>query len=211
VVASGASRPSAHRLDQYLQAARVAIGVERIHLELDLTPGVAVADAVLAEIDRDGTRTISAEEARAYAGEVGRAIEIELDQIPVPIDVVGTFVPPLEEVRTGTGTIRLQLDGRLPALAPGAHQLRYRNSHRPEISVYLANALVPESDRVEIRSQRRDVDQRGLAVDYVLDANRRAAARAWYAASIAGALLAIASLWRRSRHAIRPLRRRREC
>src|SRR5262245_65012781 len=45
---------SAHRRDELLQAARIAVGPERVDLELDLTPGIDVADGVIADIDRDG-------------------------------------------------------------------------------------------------------------------------------------------------------------
>jgi len=201
-IAGAGSRPSAHRLDEYLQAARIAVGVDRVHLALDLTPGIAVADLVIAQIDRDRTGTISAEEGRAYAEAVRRAVRIDLDNVSVPFDVATTSFPTIDEIRTGEGVIRLEFDGRLPALAPGAHHLRYHDSLHPEISVYLANALVPETDRVDIRGQRRDVDQRDLVIDYVLDANQTTGARAWYAISIAGVLFAIASLWRRSRRMI---------
>jgi hypothetical protein len=34
--------------------------------------------------------------------------------------------------------------------------------------VYLANALVPRSDRIVITAQRRDTTQRDLTIDYVL-------------------------------------------
>src|SRR5262249_39569825 len=36
------------------------------------------------------------------------------------------------------------------------------------VSVYLANVLVPASDRVDVTNQRRDYNQRELDVDYVL-------------------------------------------
>jgi hypothetical protein len=41
---------SAHRLDECLQAARIAIEPDHVGLELDLTPGRAVADAIIADI-----------------------------------------------------------------------------------------------------------------------------------------------------------------
>ena len=62
-------------------------------------------------------------------------------------------------MRRGEGTIRLQAAATLPRLSTGAHQLLFRNSHHPDRSVYLANALVPESDDVAVTAQRRDGDQ----------------------------------------------------
>ena len=66
---------SAHRRDEYLQAARLAIDPDRVQIELDLTPGIAVADAVLADIDCDANGSISAVEARAYSERVASATE----------------------------------------------------------------------------------------------------------------------------------------
>ena len=91
------------------------------------------------------------------------------------------------------------MSAAMPPLNAGPHRLLYRNSFRPDIGAYLANALVPTSDRVSISSQRRDVDQRELIVDYVLDGDRTSTARAWYGVSILCVLLALASLWWRSR------------
>ena len=36
------------------------------------------------------------------------------------------------------------------AASAGPHHLRYRNTHRPDIGVYLANVLVPASDRLAV-------------------------------------------------------------
>ena len=67
---------SAHRLDEYLQAARVGIARDRIDVELDLTPGVAVASRVVDAIDLDRDGSVSAGEKAAYAGHVARAVTI---------------------------------------------------------------------------------------------------------------------------------------
>jgi hypothetical protein len=42
----------------------------------------------------------------------------------------------------------------------------FRNTHLGAESVYLANALVPDDDRVSVTGQRRDGDQRELTIDY---------------------------------------------
>jgi hypothetical protein len=64
----------------------------------------------------------------------------------------------------------MQMTSAMPALAAGVHHVRYANAHRPDVGVYLANALVPASARVAITDQLRDVDQRSLDVMYVLHA-----------------------------------------
>ena len=58
--------PAAHRLDEYLQAARVSLERTRVALEVDLTPGAKVADGIIALIDRDGDSRISPLEAESY-------------------------------------------------------------------------------------------------------------------------------------------------
>jgi len=42
---------SAHRIDEYLQAARLAIAPNRITLEMDITPGVDVEPLIFALIN----------------------------------------------------------------------------------------------------------------------------------------------------------------
>ena len=190
---------SAHRLDEYLQAARIALEKDRAHIDLDLTAGIAVADRVLTDIDRDRTGTISADEAAVYAAVVRNAITLDVDGTPLSVEVVTSRFPTVDAVRQGEGAIRLELAAAMPPLAAGPHHLRYRNSHHADIGAYLANVLVPASNRVAISAQRRDVDQRELIVDYVLDANQSTSARAWFLASIACVVLAVAALWRRSR------------
>ena len=56
----GGAEVSAHRRDEYLQAARLAIDPGRVQLELDLTPGIALADAIIADIDRNRDGSLSA-------------------------------------------------------------------------------------------------------------------------------------------------------
>ena len=51
------------------------------------------------------------------------------------------------------------------------------NTYRSDIGVYLANALVPASDRVMVAAQRRDIDQRDLVIDYMLIGQPAPAAR----------------------------------
>jgi hypothetical protein len=59
--------------------------------------------------------------------------------------------------------------------------------------VYLANALAPNSDRVSITAQRRDVVQRDLTIDYVLRGGPAAPRSTWLLGGLA-ALTALASL-----------------
>ena len=73
------AQASAHRLDELLQAARIGIAEDRVELELDLTPGVAVAEQMLAEIDRDGDGSFSTAEQRAFVDRVLAEMEMTAD------------------------------------------------------------------------------------------------------------------------------------
>jgi hypothetical protein len=169
---------SAHRQDEYLQAARLAIDPGGVEIELAMTPGIAVAESVIAEIDRDHDGSLSPGEREAYVALVLEAIDLEVDGRRVPLGVVGSRFPELDAMRHGEGTIVMRSAGATLS-QPGAHHALFRNRHRPEISVYLANALIPTSERLSIDGQRRDPDQRELRVDYVVRANASRASIVW--------------------------------
>ena len=191
---------SAHRRDEYLQAARIAVGPDRVRIELDLTPGMAVADAVIGGIDTDRSGVISPAEAQAYAAIVRQAVRLDLDAAPLAVYLSATTFPDVAAMRSGEGPIRLTLTGVLPPLAAGRHALRYRNAHRADIGVYLANALVPDDPRVAITGQRRDLTQRELIVDYDLHPSPPGSGLVPFAASVTVAVLVLAALaWRRRR------------
>jgi hypothetical protein len=194
---------SAHRKDEYLQAARLAIDPGRVQIELDLTPGIAVAEDVLRAIDLDRNGALTPAETSAYATSVMRDISLDVDGQPLSARVLSTDVPGIESVRRGEGTIRLQLAASLPPLTAGGHQIRYRNAHRPDVGVYLANALVPSTDRVAVTGQERDVDQRELRVDYRLRGATAAGLNSWSALPVLGGLIALGAM------ALQSARRRR--
>lgn len=157
--------PDAHRLDEYLQAARVSFARTGIGLELDLTPGATVADGVIALIDRDGDHRISPLETESYGRAVLRDVILELDGRPVGMALVHAEVPPIEEMRQGVGTIHLRATGDVEG-SIGRHQVHVRNSHQASSSVYLVNALVPDDADVQIVAQTRDARQQDVRIDY---------------------------------------------
>jgi hypothetical protein len=181
---------SAHRRDEYLQAARLAVEPGRVDLELDLTPGIAVADATIAEIDRDRDQVLSPEERHAYLGRVLDGIVLELDGRPLHLEIIGSTFPSLDAFRRGEGTVRLQSAVVLPRQEEGHHQLSLRHQDPRDGSVYLANALVPASGRVTITAQRRDATQSELTIDYVLQTESAASLPTW----LLGGLLGVAVL-----------------
>jgi hypothetical protein len=194
----GAAEVSAHRRDEYLQAARLAIDPGGVQIELDLTPGIALAEAVIADIDRNRDGSLSEDEQRAYGDLVASAVTLAIDGRPVRAQLAATSFPNVEAMRRGEGTIRLRSSATLAHLSTGPHQLLFRNSHHPDRSVYLANALVPTSDTVAVTAQRRDIDQTELTIDYVLGAPPEMSTAAWLLGSIAAAAVMLVLLTRRS-------------
>ena len=164
--------PSAHRRDEYLQAARLDLSPDRIELQLDLTPGMALAGRVIAEMDRDRDGVVSDGEARTYADAVQRETRLEIDGLPLRLHLTDSRPAAISAMNDGVGTFQMRWTAALPALTPGAHHVRFTNTHHPDIGVYLANVLVPSSDRVVVTGQDRDTDQRTLTVSYELRGER---------------------------------------
>lgn len=194
----GGASADAHRRDEYLQAARLAVDPDRIEIELDLTPGIAVADRILAEIDLDENAVIDESERRAYAERVLNDLTLEVDGVPLVPDVIDSTTPSVASMREGEGAIRITMAASLSNLGAGVHHVRYRNVHRADVGVYLANALVPANERVLITSQQRDHTQHELVIAYTLRSATSFRTGAWLAGSAASAMvLGFAILWRR--------------
>lgn len=150
---------SAHRLDEYLQATRVSIARERLTLEVDMTPGVSIAPALVETLDANADRVIAPAEANAYGSAVLSDVRVAFDGAPVAMRLTRIAIPTIDEMRNGIGTIRLEAVGSIEA-GVGRHRLDLRNNHRPDASVYMVNALVPEDGGIHLVSQSRDSRQR---------------------------------------------------
>ena len=158
--------PSAHRLDEYLQAARVSLELTRVALEVDLTPGANVADGVIALIDRDGDSRISPLEAESYGRDVLGDIVLELDGRPVALTLSHVEVPSIDEMRHGLGAIQLRASGDVEPRMSLRRQLHFQNSHQAGSSVYLVNALIPSDDTIKVVGQTRDAKQQDVRIEY---------------------------------------------
>jgi hypothetical protein len=175
----------AHRLDECLQAARIAVEEDRVEIELGLTPGVAVADAIIGDIDGDRNGSLSGDEQRAYVGRVLDAVQLRVDGQLLPVAAMNASFPELAEFRRGDGTIRITLAVTI-AQTPGSHRVFFRNDYRRDASVYLANALVPDSHRIDVTAQHRDGDQRELTIEYVVRPANAASVPWWLLGSMMG-------------------------
>ncbi len=162
---------SAHRLDEYLQATLVEIEPGAIRLQINLVPGAAVAEEVLALIDRDANGTISKDEATAYGEAVQRDLIVRCDGGKAELKLVSSSFPEPAELRAGVGIIQLEFSV-VPApaapLAPAAHQFALENRHLPKLGVYLFNAAKPKTATVQITAQKRNENQSTGEIGFTL-------------------------------------------
>jgi hypothetical protein len=191
ILVIGATSLSAHRRDELLQAARIGIAAGRVELELSLTPGIAVADDVIGAIDRDHDGVLSPEEQRNYTKEVLAETELAIDGRIVEIQAGPATYPLPGELRDGDRSIELRSTVTFPDLPSGRHEIAFTNSYRRDISVYLANALKPDSGQIVIASQHRDPEQQMLDIDFTIDDGRFATLPMWLFGSGAAAWLTL--------------------
>jgi len=156
----------AHRDDQYLQATLVVIEPSAVRLQINLTPGVAVAEQVIAEIDRDRDDAISKNEAAVYAKLLKGDLTLRVDGRKLDLKLTASeFVPPAE-LRTGSGTIQMEFSAIFGPLPTGPHRLTLENRHLTTISVYLINAAKPRFATVEITRQKRNENQSAGEIEF---------------------------------------------
>ena len=159
----------AHRLDEYLQATLVSIDPGEVRLQINLTPGVAVAEQVLGRIDRNHDGVISTNEAAAYADLLKNQLVLALDGRRTTLNLAASNFPTPTELRTGWGFIQLEFTANFAPLSPGSHKLTLKNRHLPAFSVYLINAAQPKSSLVQITKQRRNKEQSTGEIEFVID------------------------------------------
>jgi hypothetical protein len=186
---------SVKRLDEYLQAMRVGIDIERVNLEIDLTPGVSIARQVTGWIDTNADGQLSQAEAVTYGQQVLSTLALSVDRHAVPLSLVDVQVPSVDDMARGAGTIRLRASASTASRKNGRHQLIVVNSHHPEASVYLANALVPGDASIHIASQQRDREQHELTIDYDVGLAAGWLRMSWLLGALA--ILAITTVLRR--------------
>ena len=156
----------AHRDDQYLQATLVAIEPSGVRLQINLTPGVAVAEQVITLIDRDRDGVIYTNEAAAYAESLKRDLLLRVDGRKLELKLTASeFVAP-EELRTGSGIIQIEFSATSGPLAAGAHRLALENRHLTTMSVYLINAARPRVGTIQIIRQKRNDNQSAGEIEF---------------------------------------------
>ncbi len=161
-------RAEAHRLDELLQSTFVAVGSNSLRLELTLAPGVSVAEELLTAVDLDRDHLLSPTEQAAFADQVVRSLEMELDGGKVSLRVEDHAMGAPDALLDATGGFQMEVATTLSALPPGMHRMHYRNRFREQQgqNIYLVNALVPLSPEIAILRQQRDPSQKEVILDF---------------------------------------------
>ena len=167
----------AHRLDEYLEA--TMLSVERDHVEgfVQLVPGVAVSQRVIASIDANGDGVISKEEGDAYARKALGDVSLSADGERLETRLVAAEYPEMWRLKEGMGEIEVEFRAELPH-GGGHRSLVFENHHESGMAAYLANTLVPQDARIAITGQRRSVNQSHYEVDFD-DVGAAATASGW--------------------------------
>jgi hypothetical protein len=162
----GAVSLLAHRLDECLQTSFVSVEPGRVGLSVSLTPGVDVVDGFLRTMDADGDGKLTNVEAEAYAEKLRADLSLRIDGERLTLHATKTAFPKLAELKEGQGMLAFEFSVPWKPQRSGLHRLVFENSHRTNVSVYIANALKPESPRIVIGRQERDFIQSRLAFDF---------------------------------------------
>ena len=160
------SAASAHALDEYLQATLVEIEPTGIRLQIDFTPGVAVAEQVLAVMDRNHDGIISESEVADYGKLISRDVIVRLDERNVTLKMTDSNFPTPSELRSGWERIKIEFFLVCQPLPAGSHKLAIANLHLPSLSGYLINAALPKSNTIRILAQKRNPNQSMTEIDF---------------------------------------------
>jgi hypothetical protein len=156
----------AHRLDEYLQGAIIAVEKTRVDVELTLTPGVAVFPRLIVDIDTDGNGVVSTTEQQAYVGRILRDLTLKIDGQPLTSRLLSMEFPAIGEMKEGRGEIRIEFESALPAGGPN-RKLTLENHHQNQIAAYQVNCLVPRDPDIRILAQKRNYSQSYYELDFV--------------------------------------------
>jgi hypothetical protein len=180
----------------------VQIEPDEIRLEINLTPGVSVADAVLSVIDRDRDGVISTAEAAAYAELLKRDLVVCVDQRKVELKRISSNFAEPDELRSGWGIMQIGFSIDPGSLAAGSHTLGLENHHLNAISAYLFNAALPRSKLIQIAGQKRNETQSTGEIEFAFYPPVKASSRTRVFALFAAVFVAAfagAWVWRDQR------------
>jgi hypothetical protein len=165
ILLSGTGAISAHRLDGYLQATMISVGSDRAEVSMRLVPGVAVAAAVLGDIDTNRDGSISNIERQAYAERVLGEVSLSVDGNRLSQRLVSVTFPTPDEIKQGLGEIQIEFRADLPR-GGARRKLVFENHYQSRIAAYLVNCLVPRDPKILIVAQKRNEMQSVYQLEY---------------------------------------------
>ncbi len=158
---------AAHPVDEAVQSAYLTLARGEVRLELDLTPGTAVAAALLSSLDANTDQHVDDAEAQAYALRVLQQSSLSLDGVTTAWRLEKVSVPPYQGLKLQGDTLRIfAAAGR--AERAGAHTLRYANHYEPAKSQCIANVFIQAGEgwRYRVERQQHSDDGRLLTVAF---------------------------------------------
>jgi len=157
---------SAHRIDEYLQAALISVEKDRIQVSMRLVPGVAVFPVVFASIDTNSDGVIAEIEQRAYAESVLADLSLSIDNHRLNLQLASVDFPATDAMTKGLGEIRIEFSAVVPA-GSSNRKLLFENHHQSQLSAYLVNCLVPQSRDIQIIAENRNENQSSYQLTYL--------------------------------------------
>jgi hypothetical protein len=158
---------SAHRLDEYLQAALFSVEKDRVQVSMRLIPGVAVSSTLLAKMDANRDGVLSESEQRAYADRLLADLSLSVDGQRLQPRLLSMEFPKIADMQEGLGEIHLDFSAQLPASGAANRRLIFENHHESRVSAYLVNCLVPRDRDIRIVAQNRNELQSYYQLNYV--------------------------------------------
>jgi hypothetical protein len=155
-----------------------------------------VFPSVLRTIDTDSDGIISEREGRAYADRVMRDLSLTIDGRCLPLRLVSTKFPEIQDMREGLGEIHIEFTASVPG-AGHRRKLVFENRHQRAIAAYLVNCLVPRDPYIRIVAQNRNYQQSFYQLDYEQAGLARPLGRALVGIIAIGLFARLAMFWRR--------------
>lgn len=157
----------AHPLDEVVQGAYLTLKPGQVALELDISPGILVADSLLRRLDADGDTRIGGDEADAFGRHVLGQTRLTIDGAPAAWRLERVAAPPYDNVRQGGDTVRIYAVARRPERA-GAHSFTFENRYAPARTQAAANVFLQPNNgwRYTVAGQAHGPDGRSLSVRY---------------------------------------------
>lgn len=157
----------AQQRDQVLQSMTVELAPGRLAIQVQVTPGAAMADDLLGLIDLDGDAMISPLEQRYFTSYLRDSWRFKLDGEMLPMRPVSARFPDAGQMRAGNGTIFLAFEAPIPG-DDLPHRLLLEQHNAPQIKgrIYRVDTLASHDLRVQLLDQQRNQDQSQYMLDF---------------------------------------------